>query len=324
MPAAVQHSDFDSYVHAGWVWHVNGKRASKRKEVRLQELFESDEAMDRIHSPWSQATLCEYCQTPMDTPSFRHENLEEDDGRVDLKDEWRLDRIYSLAHCPYCCHWKFRANEGTNKCMDAPTNVIAESVARKFDQSLPEGCTTELAVQLRQNSSLWHSVEPKRMERLVADLFRANYQHVEVIHVGKPGDLGVDVFFVDGGNAEWLIQVKRRESPEAVEGFETLQRLLGTLVLEGKLRGIIATTAKGFSRQLLKQKRRAESSGFTIQLLDRGKLNRMLSPVLPKRPWLELMKEVFFWGLDAEVRGYFIDKTTVPGESLFDIPPRIE
>ena len=309
MSASVPHAAFDSYVHADWVWRVNGKRASKRKEGHLTDLIQSDEGIDLLTTPWTAAIPCDYCQTPMETPGFRRESPE--------PEEWHVDRCYNLAHCPYCCHWKFRASESTNKCMDAPTSVIAESVARKFDAALPEGCTTELAVHLRQSSSLWHSIEPRRMERLVADLFRANYGQVEVIHVGKPGDLGIDILFVDAGNAEWLIQVKRRESPESVEGFETLQRLLGTLVLEGKLRGIIATTAKRFSRQLLKQKRRAESRGFIIELLDRGKLDRMLNPMLPKRPWLELMNADYFWALDAEVRSHFIDRTSLPGERLF-------
>lgn len=311
MPASAPHVSFDSYIAANDEWTVNGRRATRRQRDRMMTAFQSHDSS----FPWATPTHCGFCKTRMETPSFRSENPE--------LEEWHVDRTYSLAHCPYCCHWKFWASESTNKCMDAPTNVIAESVARKFDASLPEGCTTELALQLRQDSSLWHSIDPRRMERFVADLFRANYGHVEVIHVGKPGDLGIDVLLVDAGNAEWLIQVKRRESPDSIEGFETLQRLLGTLVLEGKLRGIIATTAKHFSRQLLKQKRRAESRGFVIELLDRGKLDRMLSPILPERPWLELMKEDFYWALDAEVRAHFIEKTTVPGESLFETSPQI-
>ena len=172
--------------------------------------------------------------------------------------------------------------------MNASTCAVAESIAKKFDASVPEECAAELALHFRRNEVLWHTLDPRRMERLVADIFKANYRDAEVMHVGKPGDLGVDVFFVSATQEEWLIQVKRRGSANAVEGFETLQRLLGTLVLEGKLRGIIATTAERFSRQLLTQKQRAESRGFTIELLDRGKLNRMLNPLLPRRPWLDL------------------------------------
>ncbi|HEX4610038.1 MAG TPA: restriction endonuclease, partial [Urbifossiella sp.] len=164
-------------------------------------------------------------------------------------------------------------------------------------------------------------MSPRDTERFVADIFRANYRHAEVVHVGKPGDLGIDVLFVDAGGNDGLVQVKRRETPGAVEGFDSLQRLLGALALEGKLRGIIVTTAGRLSRPLFKQRARAERRGFTIQLLDRGKLDRMLSPVLPVRPWLGLMGAGALSLVDDEVRRHFITNTSDPRQSE-DVPIR--
>ncbi len=138
MPIAIPHSSFDSIVQANWVWSVNGKRASDRKSGALADRFESEDESAVFYSPWERGLLCEYCNTPMETPTFRRESGSSDD--------WNLERCYSLANCPYCCHWRFRAGEGTDACMDAPTSVIAESVAKKFDTDLPEGCATELAL----------------------------------------------------------------------------------------------------------------------------------------------------------------------------------
>lgn len=308
VPAEVPHLSYDSIISASDTWEINGKRVSARKAKQLGRSMQSRDA-ELFETPWAGSAAWGFCGTPMETPTVRI--------ALDETKDWDVERCYHLAHCSYCCHWRFRASESTNKCMDASTAVIAESVARKFDEVIPDACSEELAQYLRRSDSAWHLPEPRRTERLIADFVRANYHNAEVVHVGKPGDLGVDVYFVDTQKDDWLIQVKRRASPNAVEGCETLQRLLGTLVLEGKWRGIIATTANRFSRQLLKQSRRAERQGYTSELLDRGKPNRMPSPLLPHRPWLELMKSSIFWALDEHVRTHFIEHTTHPSECLF-------
>ena len=136
---------------------------------------------------------------------------------------------------------------GGNKCMDPHQTVLVSSVTKKFDLDLPEGCFTELAQDLRRHPHRWHSLNPKRMEKLVAEIFRANHETAEVIHVGKPCDGGVDVVFVECSGTRWLIQVKRREKPEKAEGFSTLQNILGTLVLENERHGMIVSTSDSFS-----------------------------------------------------------------------------
>jgi len=125
----------------------------------------------------------------------------------------------------------------------------------------------------------------------VADVFKANYRSAEVVHVGRPGDGGVDVVFVESGGREWLVQVKRREKPSAVEGFSTVQNLAGTLLIEGALNGIIVSTADHFSAAAWDAVRRLKRKRRTIELYDRGVLNRMLDPLLPRSPWESIVQE---------------------------------
>jgi restriction endonuclease Mrr len=138
---------------------------------------------------------------------------------------------------------------------------------------------------------LWHSIRPGNLERLVTEIFRANHARSEVFHVGRPVDGGVDVVFVDSGRRQWLIQVKRRGCDSASEGVETIRNLLGTVLLHGAVRGIVVSTADHFTYQAYRAQSRAEQIGYQIHLVDKGKLHRMLDPLLPDRPWLRFIRE---------------------------------
>lgn len=172
--------------------------------------------------------------------------------------------------------------------MDPVFLMSAASVAAKFSTEVPQGCSEELAQHLRRNPSLWHCLEPARLETLVRDIWKANHRHCEVKHVGGPGDLGVDVLFVDDNERRWLIQVKRRSKANKAEGFSTLQSILGTLALQGERYGIIVSTADYFSYQAKREAENAAKQGFTIKLLDKGILDRMVGALLPRAPWLSL------------------------------------
>ncbi|MBN9517807.1 restriction endonuclease [bacterium] len=286
-----------------FLWRVNGQIATQAENIVFDEYY----AGSSPRGPFRMAPLafCSFCESPMEKAEFAEPNDIPYRGGS-------FKREYYLVNCDFCYHWAFGARENSNRYSAAPVLVEANSVARKFGTHFPEGCAAELAQQLRLDPSLWHTIAPRDMERFVADIFRANYRHADVVHVGKSGDLGVDVLFVDAGGNDWLIQVKRRGSPTAVEGFDTLQRLLGTLTLKGKLRGIIVTTGHHFSQPLICQASQAEQRGFRIELIDRGKLDRMLTPVLPVRPWLKLLDSGLLPSLDAEVREHFISNISDP------------
>jgi hypothetical protein len=193
-----------------------------------------------------------------------------------------LPDLAFLWSCPNCAYWQWQdifENRGLH-------GSAATSVLTRFDPRVPDGCEAELSQYLRRNASLWHQLDPTGMERLVASLFRANYVDAEVMHVGRPADGGTDVVFVEANARRWLISVKRRERSDATEGVGTVRSLLGTLAAEGQLCGIVASNADHFSAQARRDVRRVNARGtYTLKLLDRGKLNRMLGGLLPDRPW---------------------------------------
>jgi hypothetical protein len=224
---------------------------------------------------------CTYCESTLEV--FEHIQWDdpiEDDGLRELTPDYAL-----LAYCEYCGFWNWYSKTW-NRGWD---NHAALSVLKEFEPSLPVGLSGVLARHLRQNQYLWGRLSPSGMEKLVTDIFRANFRDAEVLHVGKPGDHGVDVLFVDADSNRWLIQVKRRQSANW-EPFDTVQRLLGAMVLGQSRFGIVASNADHFSYAAERAVNKAQSLGYTIQLLDRGKLTRMLGPMLPERPWESYMK----------------------------------
>jgi hypothetical protein len=260
------------------IWKLDPNPA----EAELPDSYEddADPVLPPIHryieTKMRTATRCPYCRSALEI--FEHIQWDdpiEDDGIFKVTPDYAR-----LAYCEYCGFWNWYSKTW-NRGWD---NHAGLSVLKEFNPSLPIGVNSELARHLRQNPTLWQRLTPVAMEKVVADIFRANFQSADVLHVGKPGDRGIDVLFVDSYSHRWLIQVKRRLSPCA-EPFETVQRLLGTLLLGQSRFGIVASNADHFSFAAERAVKDAHDLGYTVQLLDRGKLTRMLDASLPSRPW---------------------------------------
>lgn len=220
---------------------------------------------------------CKYCNSKLKTSRLGEEFLG-DRNWVELK--W----------CENCKFWMWNSkyNSFENRIYQSS---IAEAVARKFQKIIPDGCSKEIAQYIRQNPNFLNQIDPISLEKFVTDVFKANYKHGEVIHVGKPFDQGVDVLYIESDGKEWLIQVKRRSKENSSEGFSTIQSLAGTLLIKNKLNRIVVSTADRFTTMAYKTVNRLQEKQYIIKLIDKGKLNRMLSPLLPTTPWKELIIE---------------------------------
>lgn len=250
-------------------------------------LIDSEENKDLV-CDWVLSDLmlvnrCPFCHTRL--WHGYHEDL-------DRANDWV--ETFSVAECPRCAYWHADWYQDLGQgVMGGPTSEWEADLSKlsEFSSIMPDGCHRELSQHLRANPNLWCTLTPKKLEELVADIFRTNYIPCEVMHVGKPGDGGVDVIFVESGEKRWLIQVKRREHLKAAEGVETIRNLLGVMVLEGGQFGAVVSTADHFTYSALKAKQRASEKGYVISLLDRGRLDRMVEPLLPSRQWCNLIRK---------------------------------
>lgn len=103
---------------------------------------------------------------------------------------------------------------------------------------------------------------------------------------------------IDAEKEKWLIQVKRRGSQRNTEGVGTIRDILGAMVVENALKGIVVSTAERFSQDAIQAANAAKAGQYRmiVRLVDRGIFDKMLDPILPDRPWLIPIMQ-----LDAEI-----------------------
>jgi hypothetical protein len=202
----------------------------------------------------------------------------------------------ALEYCRFCRYWRFHYSKTDSFPRGAGVTLAYSSITakkREYESELPDGVPEEIATWLRRTPSGWHSMNPRRFERLVSDVFRSNHAAAEVIHVGRPDDGGIDVLLIESDGREWLIQAKRRESPDAAEGISTIRNLLGAMVLEDARHGIVVSTADHFTYRAPQAVGRADERGMVLRLVEKRALDRMLDRLLPDRPWLSPVMKRF-------------------------------
>lgn len=252
------------------------------QEVHSEE--DRDLLIDWVYSSFVVVEECPFCHRIL--------NRVQKSELLDADEEW-IEKI-AVAECPWCAYWQAEWYEDLGQgLLGGPTNEweVQISKIREFEDVLPSGCEAELARCLRVNPDHWHHFHPRRLEELVADIFKANYTSAEVIHVGKTGDGGVDVILVNTVNQTWLIQVKRRKSLNASEGPDVIRNLLGVMCLKGKKFGVVVSTVDHFTSAALAERNLASQRGMTIELIDKWKLDLMVGPLLPTPEWWHLVSE---------------------------------
>jgi len=245
-----------------------------------------DQCLEWISNEFPDTLACPFCSKKLlhlfdQDPLISSKNLEYD------------GEYSSLKICNYCVYWQWYYQDPLlQNSFGCPDHFVHAGISkvRNYEKEFPTGCYEEIAVALRRNPKLWHTINPYEFERLVAAVFKANHADCEVFHVGCADDGGVDVVFVDDANKQWLIQVKRRENPSAGEGVGTLRNLLGTMILNDSSYGMVVSTADHFTFRANEAVGRALSVGKTLRLIDRGKIDRMIGGLLPDRPWLNFIE----------------------------------
>ncbi len=97
------------------------------------------------------------------------------------------------------------------------------------------------------------NVNPTIFEKLMGDCIRSAFGPCEVIHVGGTADGGIDLKLVQNDKTTFLVQVKRRSNLSRHEGVQVVRELNGVLFREGAAKGMVITTAAGFTKAALEE-----------------------------------------------------------------------
>jgi hypothetical protein len=234
-----------------------------------------------INSKYFEFKVCPYCSSGL---SYFYYDCEEDDTQEVFSDWVYVSECFNCGFWQSCWHGPMCSATGVVEEWEAQVSKLAE-----FPNQIPEGCSEELAKYIRAKPNHWNEINPQKLEKLVSDIFKANHFNAEVLHVGQVNDGGVDILYIDSGARNWLIQVKRRSDPLGVEGVGTIRNLLGAMVLKGEKCGIVVSTADHFSYWAKAACLSAKNEGYTVELVDKGLLHRMITPLVYNRQWFDLV-----------------------------------
>jgi restriction system protein len=151
---------------------------------------------------------------------------------------------------------------------------------RRLDLKIGE-VSEELIQKLSANPDLLYKLDPRKFEKLVAELYRR--RGFETTLTPASGDEGADVYVVshnDLGRTLWVVQAKRNAPDRKIEAG-VVRELLGTVTAKNASAGILITTsffqpgAKDLERQL--EYRLSLKDYLDLQELLRGKGNSGVS-----------------------------------------------
>lgn len=234
---------------------------------------------------------CPYCKINIKISDTRV-RFNPSDIFLQFKDEIR--QYVKIWSCPICSYWRIHIIDKEYEFFDSNTHHLYASKLKEFNELLPNFFSYELSVSIRRDPSILHNISPKVFEKYVSELFKSNYDYSEVLHVGGPKDLGVDFFYINSKQEEWLVQVKRRGHTRQSEPVSTVIHLLGSMKIHGSDKGIIVSTADRFTSDAVKLVSKMKKRDCLVKLIDAGLLNRMIGDSIPKDLPIQLFKSQEF------------------------------
>jgi len=271
-------AEFTVYNKFDWCsryTHYCGGSDSYEKNAGVATVQEFDAAAR--HS----RRACPYCTTPL---TVQHESK-----GVSSSGTRSTSRIAKI--CLNCGFWSAETQTDKDR---GPMDRwfyhrFGSAVAKRFPIDLPDPPMQELRTFLRNSPTALRNLHPTAFEKLVVECFRSNWKPVEAVHVGRPADGGVDAVLVMADNQRWLIQCKCRRSKSAVEDVQVVRNLLGVLLAERELRGVVVSTADHFSyhAQRLSCLPHLVEKGYEIKLIDYGILKELIQTDLSTRDAIE-------------------------------------
>ena len=205
---------------------------------------------------------------------------------------------YVLAQCVVCGFWrviKISSLGGFRSGYEVPA---WRGVAEYYDVSDVSVPLNDLRRYLIKNPKRMGNVNPFVFESLVADCLKSAFPDCEIVKIGGVRDRGVDMILVRTTGENYLVQVKRKASLEQNLGVDPVRQLNGVLFREGAAKGIVVTSAKGYTKDAYNETfvNRGGDVWQSIELYSHSHIMEWLNlpTANPYSPWLDVSGDVAF------------------------------
>lgn len=177
-----------------------------------------------------------YCKTKNEYPDWLYGSFEQSE---------------TVVQCPICGWWEYKYTNSSDAILDGirASNVeYSTAILKKYSDDDINVPLSALREYILRKPEIIYRIDAHKMEDLVRSVLKDFYPYCKVISFGKTRDGGKDGLLIDDNGKQFLIQVKRRTTPDSTEGVTGLRELIGVKVLENNVSGcIFVTTADHFS-----------------------------------------------------------------------------
>ncbi|MDQ2045692.1 restriction endonuclease [Pseudoalteromonas sp. 20-92] len=178
--------------------------------------------------------------------------------------DWLSGGFYEIKEnvstCSSCGWWRTTINKETTGDIDAISVEIKNAVLRKYDLSGKDVPIQVLETYLSNKFEDVIHIHDQNMEKLVQSVFSEHFD-CDVTHMGKSGDGGIDLFFIDSEKPN-VVQVKRRKKLKKTESVSFIREFLGAALLKKSKNLIYVSTADKFSTPAVDASKEAVSEGI--------------------------------------------------------------
>jgi hypothetical protein len=170
-------------------------------------------------------------------------------------------------------------------------HIYNVGIVKSYNVSDKEAPLDALRKFLKRHPDNIAHTHPTAFEKLMSDCLRDEYAPCEVVHMGSVGDRGIDMKLITNAKEVFLIQVKRRADISDKESVQAVRELNGVLFREGVSRGMVITTARGFTEPVHAEThvKTVTKERYVMQLRSFSDVVRMLNvrQMHPYQPWLD-------------------------------------
>lgn len=202
---------------------------------------------DRNASVFRHDSICPFCRRKIENVVYQKHKYDTPEWLFGSFEEWEY-----VIQCESCGWWEYKYSNCSDAIIDgirASDVKYSSAILKSYDEDSIDVPVKALREYISKNPEVIYKINAHKMEDLVRSVFSDFFSSCTVKKFGQTRDGGRDGLLIDENGQQFLLSIKRRESPNATEGVSTLRDLIGATIVEDNVKGcIIVSTADHFSK----------------------------------------------------------------------------